>query len=142
VRTFTPTPEDVERKWFVVDASGRTLGRLATRLAVVLRGKDKPTFTPSMDMGSFVVVTNAEKIAVTGRKMEQKIYYHHTQYPGGLRSVTLRDQLQRHPERVLLAAVKGMLPKNQMGKRMLKKLKVYAGGSHPHEAQKPQPLQL
>ncbi len=142
MKTYTPTPEDIERKWFVVDATGKTLGRLATQIAVVLRGKDKPTFTPSMDGGGFVIVTNADKIVVTGKKMDQKVYFHHTQHPGGLRSITLRDQLKRHPERVLVAAVKGMLPKNQMGKRMLRKLKVYSGDSHPHQAQKPEPLEL
>ena len=140
MRTYSPIAEDIERKWYVVDADGKTLGRLATRIAIALRGKNKPTFTPSMDSGVFVVVVNADKIVVTGRKLDDKMYYHHTGYPGGLRGVSLRDQLRRHPERVLQAAVKGMLPKNQMGKRMMRKLKVYAGNGHPHQAQRPEPL--
>lgn len=142
MRTFTPTPNDIERKWYVVDAEGKTLGRLATQIANVLRGKNKATFTPYADTGDFVVVVNAEKIRVTGRKMDQKVYYRHTLYPGGLRSITLREQLKRHPERVIQAAVKGMLPKNTLARHQLKKLKIYAGGSHPHQAQKPEPLEL
>jgi large subunit ribosomal protein L13 len=140
VRTFTPTPQDIERKWFVVDAEGKTLGRLATQIAIVLRGKNKAEFTPYADTGDFVIVVNAGKVRVTGRKLDQKVYYRHTLYPGGLRSVTLRDQLKRHPERVIQAAVKGMLPKNTMGRHLLRKLKVYSGSTHPHEAQKPEVL--
>ncbi|MHB0875912.1 MAG: 50S ribosomal protein L13 [Anaerolineae bacterium] len=140
MRTFTPTPQDIERKWYVVDAEGRTLGRLATQIATVLRGKNKAEFTPSADTGDFVIVLNAGKVRVTGRKLDQKVYYHHTLYPGGLRSVTLRDQLKRHPERVIQAAVKGMLPKNTMGRHLMRKLKVYSGNTHPHQAQKPEVL--
>jgi len=142
VRTYIPALKDIERKWYVVDAEGKTLGRLATQIATVLRGKNKPIFAPHADVGDFVIVVNAEKVRVTGRKLDQKVYYRHSLYPGGLRSITLRDQLQRHPERVIRAAVKGMLPKNTLGRHMLKKLKVYAGSSHPHEAQQPEPLEL
>ena len=142
MRTFTPTPEDIDRRWYVVDAEGKTLGRLASQIAAVLRGKNKAEFTPSADTGDFVIVLNAGKVRVTGRKLDQKVYYHHTLYPGGLRSVTLRDQLQRHPERVIQAAVKGMLPKNTLGHHLLRKLKVYTGNTHPHQAQKPQALEL
>lgn len=137
MRTFTPTPQDIERKWWVVDAEGKTLGRLATQIATVLRGKNKAEFTPYADTGDFVIVVNAGKVRVTGRKLDQKVYYRHTLYPGGLRSVTLREQLQRHPERVIQAAVKGMLPKNTMGRHLMRKLKVYSGSTHPHQAQKP-----
>jgi large subunit ribosomal protein L13 len=140
VRTFTPTPQDIERKWFVVDAEGKTLGRLASQIAIVLRGKNKAEFTPYADTGDFVIVVNAGKVRVTGRKLDQKVYYHHTLYPGGLRSVTLRDQLKRHPERVIQAAVKGMLPKNTMGRHLMRKLKVYSESTHPHQAQKPEVL--
>lgn len=142
MRTFTPTPNDIERRWYVVDAEGKTLGRLASEVAKVLTGKTKPTYSPHMDTGDFVIVVNAEKIRVTGRKLEQKTYYRHSQYPGGLRSISLRDQLRRYPERVIQAAVKGMLPKNKVGRHQLGKLKVYAGESHPHEAQKPEPLEI
>ena len=142
MRTFTPTPQDIERKWYVVDAEGRTLGRLASQIAIVLRGKNKPEFTPYADTGDFIIVVNAGKIRVTGRKLDQKVYYRHTLYPGGLRSVTLRDQLKRHPERVIQAAVKGMLPKNTMGRHLMRKLKVYASSTHPHQAQKPEALTL
>jgi large subunit ribosomal protein L13 len=124
----------------VVDAQGQTLGRLAARIAPILKGKHKPTYTPHLDCGDFVIVINAEKVRVTGRKLDQKQYYRHSEYPGGLSSISLRDQLERHPERVLEAAVRGMLPKNRLGRRMFKKLKVYAGGSHPHQAQQPKPL--
>lgn len=140
MRTFTPTPQDIERKWYVVDAEGKTLGRLATQIAIVLRGKNKPEFAPHADTGDFVIVVNAGKVRVTGRKLDQKVYYHHTQYPGGLRSITLREQLKRHPERVIQAAVKGMLPKNTMGRHLMRKLKVYSGSTHPHQAQKPETL--
>jgi large subunit ribosomal protein L13 len=135
-------PAEIEREWFVVDAEGQTLGRLASRIAPILKGKHKAIYTPHVDCGDFVVVVNAEKVRVTGRKMDQKMYYRHSGYPGGLTSITLRDQLTRHPERVLQAAVKGMLPKNKLGRRMIKKLKVYAGDSHPHQAQTPKPLEL
>jgi len=142
VRTFTAKPEDIQREWFVVDAEGQTLGRLASRIAPILRGKHKPIYTPHMDCGDYVIVINAEKVRVTGRKLDQKIYYRHSGYPGGLKSISLRDQLAKHPERVIEAAVRGMLPKNKLGRRMFKKLKVYAGDSHPHQAQQPKPLKL
>jgi len=142
VRTFTPTPKDIERRWYVVDAQGKTLGRLASEIAKVLTGKRKPTYAAHMDVGDFVIVVNADKVNVTGRKLDQKRYYRHSLYPGGLRSISLRDQLRRFPERVIQHAVKGMLPKNTVGKQQLKKLKVYAGESHPHQAQTPEPLEL
>ncbi|NLT42643.1 MAG: 50S ribosomal protein L13 [Anaerolineae bacterium] len=142
MRTFTPTPKDIERRWYVVDAQGKTLGRLASEIAKVLTGKRKPTYAAHMDVGDFVIVVNADKVNVTGRKLDQKRYYRHSLYPGGLRSISLRDQLRRFPERVIQHAVKGMLPKNTVGKQQLKKLKVYAGESHPHQAQIPEPLEL
>ncbi len=141
-KTYMAKPGEVKREWYVVDATGKTLGRLAAEIATILRGKHKPQYTPHVDVGDFVIVVNAEKIAVTGRKLDQKRYYRHSGYPGGLRSVTLRQQLERHPDRVIRAAVKGMLPKNRLGRRMLKKLKVYAGPEHPHQAQQPKPLDL
>jgi len=142
VKTYTAKPKDIKREWFLVDAEGKTLGRLATKIAEILRGKHKPIYTPHLDCGDYVVVINADKIRVTGRKLDQKIYYRHSGYPGGLKSITLRDQLQKHPERVLEAAVRGMLPKNRLGRKMFKKLKVYAGDSHPHQAQQPKTLEL
>jgi large subunit ribosomal protein L13 len=142
VKTFIPKPGSVKRHWYVVDAEGQTLGRLASHIASVLRGKHKPEYSPATDVGDFVIVVNAEKIHVTGRKMEQKKYYRHSGYPGGLTEITLADQLQRHPTRVLKAAVRGMLPRNRLGRQMLKKLKIYAGPEHPHEAQQPKPLEL
>ncbi len=142
MRTFTGRTEDIKREWYVVDAEGQTLGRLAARIAPILKGKHKPVYTPHLDCGDFIVVVNADKVRVTGRKMDQKLYHRHSGYPGGLTSVTLRDQLATHPERVLLAAVKGMLPKNKLGRRMIKKLKIYAGDSHPHQAQQPKTLEL
>jgi large subunit ribosomal protein L13 len=125
-----------------VDAQGQTLGRLATRIAAVLKGKHKPIYSPSMDTGDYVVVINAEKIVATGRKLDEKMYYRHTGYPGGLRQINLRDQLAKHPERVISAAVRGMLPHNRLGRAMFKKLKVYAGAEHPHTAHKPKTLEL
>jgi large subunit ribosomal protein L13 len=142
VRTFTAKAADTEREWFVVDAENQTLGRLASRIAPILRGKHKATFTPHLDCGDFVIVVNAEKVRVTGRKLDQKYYHRHSGYPGGLKSVSLRTQLDNHPERVLQSAVKGMLPKNKLGRQMIKKLKIYAGDSHPHQAQQPKPLDL
>jgi large subunit ribosomal protein L13 len=142
VRTFTAKSAEIEREWFVVDAEGETLGRLASKIAPILKGKHKPIYTPHLDCGDFVVVINADKVRVTGRKLDQKLYYHHSGYPGGLTSISLRDQLNKHPERVISAAVKGMLPKNKLGRRMYKKLKVYASDSHPHEAQQPKPLEF
>jgi large subunit ribosomal protein L13 len=140
MKTWNAKPADVEREWYVVDAEGQTLGRLATRIADTLRGKRKPTFTPHVDTGDFVVVVNAEKIAVTGNKLQQKLYYRHSGYPGGLRSRPLAAELERRPTEVIRKAVKGMLPRNRLGRAQLGKLKVYAGPEHPHEAQKPQPL--
>lgn len=142
MKTYVTKPGSVEREWLVVDAEGQTLGRLASRIAAILRGKHKPEFSPAVDVGDFVVVVNAEKIRVTGRKMQQKMYYRHSGYPGGLREMTLADQLERHPTRVIKLAVRGMLPRNRLGRKMLKKLKVYAGPDHPHQAQQPKPLEL
>jgi len=142
VKTYVARAEDIEREWFLVNAEGKTLGRLASEIAQVLRGKHKPLYTPHLDCGDYVVVVNAEKVLVTGRKLDQKMYYHHTGYPGGIRSISLRNQLQKHPERVLQAAVRGMLPRNRLGHKMLRKLKVYAGDSHPHQAQRPKSLEL
>ncbi|HSJ93335.1 MAG TPA: 50S ribosomal protein L13 [Gaiellaceae bacterium] len=140
MKTWNAKAEDVEREWFVVDAEGQTLGRLATRIADTLRGKRKPTYTPHVDTGDFVVVVNAEKIRVTGNKLDQKRYYRHSGYPGGLRSRTLREQLDRQPAEVIRKAVKGMLPRNRLANRQITKLRVYAGPDHPHEAQNPKPL--
>jgi large subunit ribosomal protein L13 len=142
VNTFVTKPSDIKHDWYVVDAQGQTLGRLATRIATVLKGKHKPIYSPSMDTGDYVVVINAEKIVATGRKLDEKMYYRHTGYPGGLRQINLRDQLAKHPERVISAAVRGMLPHNRLGRAMFKKLKVYAGAEHPHTAHKPKTLEL
>ncbi len=142
MKTYTAKAQDVERKWYVVDAQGKTLGRLATQIATILRGKHKPIYTPNVDCGDYVIVINAEKVSVTGQKLDQKKYYRHSGYPGGLREVTLRDQLKKFPERVIETAVKGMLPKSKLGRQMYKKLKVYAGPNHPHAAQQPEPLEL
>jgi large subunit ribosomal protein L13 len=142
MKTFVATPANRERNWLVVDASGKTLGRLATQIADVLRGKRKPEYTPHCDVGDFVVVVNAEKIAVTGNKRESKRYYRHSGYPGGLRSRTLGEMLERRPEEVIRSAVKGMLPRTRLGRAQLRKLKVYAGPDHPHAAQKPATLEV
>ncbi len=142
VRTYTTKLSDIQREWFVVDAEGVTLGRLASRIAAILKGKHKPIYSPSMDTGDYVVVINADKIQVTGRKLDQKTYYHHSGYPGGLKSISLRDQLAGHPDRVLKSAVRGMLPHNRLGRAMFKKLKVYKGTDHPHAAQRPKALEL
>src|SRR5918995_1714021 len=141
-KTYTAKPGEIERRWHVVDAEGKTLGRLATRIADVLRGKDKPQYTPHVDTGDFVIVVNAEKIAVTGKKLDEKRYYRHSGYPGGLRSRTLREQLDRQPTEVIRKAVKGMLPRNRLARTQITKLKVYAGPEHPHVAQAPQPFPL
>lgn len=141
-RTYSTRPSEVERRWFVVDAEGRTLGRLATQVATILKGKHKPEYAPHLDVGDFVVILNAEKIHVTGGKLDKKIYYRHSGYPGGLSEMTLREQLAKHPTRAVELAVRGMLPKNRLGRRMLRKLKVYAGAEHPHSAQKPEPLDV
>ncbi len=140
MKTWNAKAEDVERRWYVVDAEGQTLGRLATRIADTLRGKRKPEYTPHVDSGDFVVVVNAEKIAVTGKKLDEKLYYRHSGYPGGLRSRTLREELDRRPAEVVRTAVKGMLPRNRLARRQITKLKVYAGPEHPHEAQRPEVL--
>ena len=142
MKTFITKPAEVERQWFIVDAQGQTLGRLASRIATILRGKHKPGFSPSVDCGDYVVVINADKIHVTGRRMDQKVYYRHSNYPGGLTEVTLREQLENYPTRPIELAVKGMLPKNKLGRKMIKKLKVYAGEEHPHQAQQPVPMEL
>ncbi len=141
-KTWTAKPGEVARDWYLVDADGQTLGRLATQIADTLRGKRKPQYTPHTDTGDFVVVVNAEKIAVTGQKLDQKMYHRHSGYPGGLRSRTLRQQLARRPEEVLRKAVKGMLPRNRLSRAQITKLKIYAGPDHPHEAQAPKPLKL
>jgi len=141
-KTWNAKPGEIERRWLVVDAEGQTLGRLATRIADALRGKDKAEYTPHVDTGDFVVVVNAEKIQVTGKKLDDKIYYRHSGYPGGLRSRTLREQLERRPTEVLRKAVKGMLPRNRLGRAQITKLKIYAGPEHPHEAQAPKPLEM
>lgn len=142
MKTRVVRQEDVNRKWFVVDADGKTLGRLASEIARILKGKHKPIYSPHLDLGDYVVVVNAERVAVTGRKMDDKIYYRHTGYPGGIRQSNLRDLLARHPTYALQYAVKGMLPKNRLGRRMLRKCKIYAGPEHPHQAQQPEPLEL
>jgi large subunit ribosomal protein L13 len=142
MKTYNPKPGEIQRDWLIVDAEGKTLGRLATQIAERLRGKNKPQFAPHVDIGDFVVVVNAEKIAVTGKKLEQKIYYKHSGYPGGLRERTLKEQLNRQPTEVLRKAVKGMLPRNSLGRQQLTKLKIYAGPEHPHDAQAPTPLEV
>lgn len=142
MRTYTPKPGDVEKNWYVIDATDVVLGRLATQVAALLRGKHKPTFAPHVDTGDFVVIVNADKIALTGNKREQKVAYRHSGYPGGLRRTSYSDLLAKRPERAVEMAVRGMLPKNSVGRAQLKKLKVYAGAEHPHRAQKPQTYEL
>jgi large subunit ribosomal protein L13 len=142
MKTYVATPQDREREWLVVDAADKTLGRLATQIADVLRGKRKPQYTPHCDVGDFVIVVNAERIAVTGKKREEKLYHRHTGYPGGLRTRTLNDMLERRPEEVIRKAVKGMLPRNRLARAQLRKLKVYAGPDHPHAAQQPKPMEV
>jgi large subunit ribosomal protein L13 len=142
MKTYVATPESRERNWLVVDATGKTLGRLATQIADMLRGKRKPEYTPHVDVGDFVIVVNAERISVTGNKRQEKRYYRHSGYPGGLRSRTLEEMLARRPEEVIRLAVKGMLPRNRLARAQLRKLKVYAGPDHPHAAQKPEPLEV
>ena len=142
MKTFMANPDKIERKWFVVDAEGATLGRLSTEVASILRGKKKPEYTPNVDTGDYVIVFNAEKIQVTGKKLDQKIYYRHSDHVGGLKETTLREMLAKKPERVIELAVKGMLPKGPLGRAMGKKLFVYAGAEHPHTAQKPEALAL
>jgi large subunit ribosomal protein L13 len=142
VKTYVATPSDRQRDWLIVDATGLTLGRLATQIAEALRGKRKPQYTPHIDTGDFVVVVNAEKITVTGNKLADKKYYRHSGYPGGLKVRTLGEQLERRPEEVIRKAVKGMIPRTRLGRKQLTKLKVYAGPEHPHVAQKPQPMEI
>ena len=140
MNSFMANPDKIERKWYVVDAEGCTLGRLASEVASVLRGKNKPVFTPHVDTGVYVIVINAEKIKVTGKKLDQKIYYSHSDYVGGMKETTLREMMNKKPEKVIELAVKGMLPKGPLGRQMIKKLHVYAGAEHGHEAQKPEVL--
>ncbi|MCI6675713.1 MAG: 50S ribosomal protein L13 [Clostridiales bacterium] len=140
MKSYMASPATIEKKWYVVDATGYTLGRLASEIAKVLRGKNKPTFTPHIDTGDYVIVVNAEKIKVTGKKLDQKVYYRHSDYVGGFKSNTLKEMLDKKPEMVIELAVKGMLPKGPLGRQMLKKLSVYAGPEHPHAAQKPETL--
>ena len=142
MKTYSPKASEVQRDWYVVDAAGKNLGRLATQIAVILHGKHKPTYTPHMDMGDFVNVLNADKIQVTGRKLDQKFYDRHSMYHGGFKQVSLRDQMSNHPDRVIEAAVRGMLPSTKLGRHMIKKMKVYAGSEHPHQAQQPKVLEL
>ena len=140
MQTYMANPDKIERKWYVVDAEGQTLGRLSSEIAKVLRGKNKPVFTPHIDTGDYVIVVNAEKIKVTGKKMDQKIYYNHSDYVGGMKETTLKEMMDKKPERVIELAVKGMLPKGPLGRSMIKKLHVYAGPEHNHAAQKPEVL--
>lgn len=142
MKTFMPSGKNIERKWYIVDAEGQTLGRLASQVATVLRGKNKPEFTPFLDMGDYVIVINAEKVVLTGKKLQNKIYSTHTGQPGGLKEINYRQLLQTKPELAIKTAVKGMLPKNALGRDMIKKLKVYAGSEHGHEAQQPEVLTI
>ncbi len=142
MQTFSVTPKDIEKKWYIVDATGKVLGRLASEISQVLRGKHKTYFAPHLDTGDFVIVVNAEKVRLTGRKVEQKLYFRHSGYPGGAKTVRLDKLLQTHPERVIMRAVKGMLPHNRLGRSQLTKLKVYAGVDHPHQAQQPEKLEI
>lgn len=142
VKTFMPKESEIERKWYVVDAEDLVLGRLATQVASVLRGKHKPEFTPHLDAGDFVIIINAEKVRVTGAKDVQKLYYRHSRYPGGIRSLSFNEMIDKHPERVIHTAVRGMLPKNALGRRMLRKLRVYTGPNHPHSGQQPAQLEI
>ena len=140
MKTYMANPDKIERKWYVVDAEGQTLGRLSAEIAKVLRGKNKPVFTPHIDTGDYVIVVNAAKVKVTGKKLDQKVYYHHSDYVGGMKETTLREMMAKKPEAVIELAVKGMLPKGPLGRSMIKKIHVYAGAEHAHEAQKPEVL--
>lgn len=142
MKSFMASPSTIERKWYVVDATGHTLGRLSSEIASILRGKNKPTFTPHMDTGDYVIVVNADKIKVTGKKMDQKIYYHHSDYVGGMKETTLKEMMAKKPENVITLAIKGMLPKGPLGRAMIKKLHVYAGPEHEQAAQKPEVLEI
>ena len=141
-KTYVPKSGDIAHEWKLVDANGKNLGRLATQIAIILLGKDKPTFTPGVDTGDYVVVVNAERITVTGNKLDDKYYYRHSGYPGGLKTINLRDQLAKYPDRVIRQAVWGMLPHNRYGRKLIKKLKIFAGPDHPHSAQHPEPVEL
>ncbi|MBZ4688525.1 MAG: large subunit ribosomal protein [Clostridia bacterium] len=140
--TYMAKPNEVNRKWYIVDAEGKTLGRLATSIATILKGKHKPEYTPHVDTGDYVIVVNCEKVCLTGKKLDNKMYYRHTGYPGGLKSMDYRTLLEKKPEMAIFKAVKGMLPHNKLGRKMIKKLKVYKGSEHPHAAQKPEPLEV
>ncbi len=142
MKSFMASPATIERKWYVIDAQGQTLGRLSSEIAKILRGKNKPTYTPFLDTGDNVIVVNAEKVKVTGKKLEQKIYFNHSDYPGGMRETTLKEMLDKKPTEVITLAVKGMLPKGPLGRSMITKLHVYAGAEHPHAAQKPEALEI
>ena len=142
MKTYQAKKEEVDHRWYLVNAEGKVLGRLATELARVLRGKNKPTFTPHVDTGDFIIVVNAEKVVLTGKKLKDKMYYHHTGYPGGMKQVSAEKLLAKKPTEMIRIAVKGMLPKNSLGREMLRKMKIYAGANHPHEAQMPVPLQV
>jgi large subunit ribosomal protein L13 len=142
MKTISAKAQDIQHDWYVIDAQGQTLGRLATQVATILRGKHKAIYTPHVDCGDYVIIVNAEKVHVTGQKMNQKMYYRHSGYPGGLKTISLRDQLKKFPARVLEAAIRGMLPKNRLGRQMFKKLKVYAGPAHPHQAQQPKEVSI
>lgn len=142
MKTYSPKVAEIDRRWWLVDAEGKVLGRLATEVARILRGKHKPTYTPHMDMGDYIVVINAEKVKLTGNKAEQKTYFRHSGFMGGERHIPFKEMLEKNPERVIELAVKGMLPKNNLGRLMRKKLRVYAGSEHPHEGQRPQPLEV
>lgn len=141
-KTYYPKPDEIAREWLIVDAQGQNLGRLSTRIARLILGKLKPEFTPGVDVGDFVIVINAKQITVTGNRLDDKMYYRHSGYPGGLKKISLRDQLEKHPDRVIRSAVWGMLPHNRLGRKMLKKLKVYAGADHPHQGQQPKVVDL
>jgi len=142
MKSYVAKPHEVERKWYVIDAEGKTLGRLATQVATILRGKHKPIYTPHVDTGDFVIIVNAEKVKLTGKKLDQKMYRWHTGYPGGLKERSYRDMMINRPEKVVFSAVKGMLPKNSLGRKMLTKLKVYRGSEHKHQAQQPEVLDI
>lgn len=141
-KTYYPKPDEISREWLMIDAHGQNLGRLSTRIARLLMGKGKPQFTPGVDTGDHVIVINAEKITVTGNRLDEKMYYRHSGYPGGLKKISLRNQLKKHPDRVIQSAVWGMLPHNRLGRKLLKKLKIYAGAEHPHQGQKPKTVEL
>ena len=141
-KTYYPKEKELSHEWFLIDANGQNLGRLASEITRILLGKNKPTYTPGVDTGDYVIIVNSERISVTGNKLEEKMYYRHSLYPGGLKQVNLRDQLAKHPDRVIRSAVWGMLPKNRLGRKLIRKLKIYAGPDHPHSAQKPKLINL